>query len=90
MLNPIELEAAIKLTPGLFGIYFLWARRGWSMLGGALGLALFLVVVPGTVLSPGTVPSPGAGLPGSGTPGAGPWDARHVTGRTAPGGLSTS
>ena len=46
----VAMATAIKLTPGLFGIYFLWARRGWSMLGGALGLALFLVVVPGTVL----------------------------------------
>ena len=46
----VALATAFKLTPGLFGLYFLWTRRGWAMLGGALGLALFLYLVPSLVL----------------------------------------
>lgn len=43
----IALATTFKVTPGLFGLYFLWTRRGWAMLGGALGLAVFLLVLPG-------------------------------------------
>ncbi len=46
----VALGTAIKLTPGLFGVYFLWSLRRWAMLGGALGLFLFLFVVPGIFL----------------------------------------
>jgi hypothetical protein len=42
----VALATAIKLTPGLFGIYFLWGWRRWAMLGGALGLALFFLLIP--------------------------------------------
>jgi len=42
----LALATVYKLTPGLLGLYFLWSRRGWAMAGGALGLALFLVVIP--------------------------------------------
>ncbi|MEI6232603.1 MAG: glycosyltransferase family 87 protein [Planctomycetota bacterium] len=46
----VAMATAVKLTPGLFGVYFLWSRRGWSMLGGALGLVLFLALVPALFL----------------------------------------
>lgn len=46
----VAMATAIKLTPGLFGVYFLWSRRGWSMVGGALGLIFFLLIVPGIFL----------------------------------------
>src|SRR6185295_301994 len=46
----IALATAFKLTPGIFGIYFLWSWRKWSMLGGALGLVLFLFLVPSSLL----------------------------------------
>ncbi|MCZ7646306.1 MAG: DUF2029 domain-containing protein [Planctomycetota bacterium] len=46
----VAAATTIKLTPGLFGLYFLWARRGWAMAGGALGLALCLFVLPAPVL----------------------------------------
>ncbi len=46
----VALAAAVKVTPGLFGIYFFWSWRRWSMLGGALGLALFLLLIPGVFL----------------------------------------
>ena len=46
----IAYATAVKATPGLFGIYFLWARRGWAMVGGAVGLLLFLIVIPSGVL----------------------------------------
>ncbi|MBI3828554.1 MAG: DUF2029 domain-containing protein [Planctomycetes bacterium] len=46
----VALATVFKVSPGLFGAYFLWSRRGWAMAGGALGLALFLWVVPGAVL----------------------------------------
>lgn len=42
----IALASAYKLTPGIFGIFFLWSRRPWAMGGGALGLVLFLVLLP--------------------------------------------
>jgi hypothetical protein len=54
----IAYATAVKATPGLFGLYFLWSRRGWAMVGGAVGLALFLLVVPTAVLGwPQTVAS---------------------------------
>lgn len=46
----VALATVYKLTPGLFGLYLLWSRRGWAMVGGALGLALFLGVIPSVVL----------------------------------------
>jgi hypothetical protein len=46
----IGLSIACKVTPALFVPYFLW-KREWRTLGGcALGLVLFLVVVPGCFL----------------------------------------
>ncbi|HLX63971.1 MAG TPA: glycosyltransferase family 87 protein [Planctomycetota bacterium] len=42
----IALATAIKVTPGLFGLYLLWSWRPWAMLGGAVGLVVFLVLVP--------------------------------------------
>lgn len=46
----VAYATAVKATPGLFGLYFFWTRRGWAMLGGALGLVLFLLVIPSGVL----------------------------------------
>jgi hypothetical protein len=46
----IAYATAVKATPGLFGLYFLWSRRGWAMLGGAVGLLIFLLVLPTAVL----------------------------------------
>lgn len=46
----IAYATAVKATPGLFGLYFLWSRRGWAMVGGAVGLLVFLLVVPTAVL----------------------------------------
>ena len=31
----VGLATAFKLTPGLFGVFFLWSWRRWAMLGGA-------------------------------------------------------
>jgi hypothetical protein len=46
----LALAIACKVTPALFVPYFLW-KRAWKMLAGcALGLALFLFVVPGWLL----------------------------------------
>ncbi|MEI6235570.1 MAG: glycosyltransferase family 87 protein [Planctomycetota bacterium] len=42
----IALGTAIKVTPGLFGLYLLWTWRPWGMLGGALGLVFFIIIVP--------------------------------------------
>jgi len=42
----IALATVYKITPGLFGVYFFWSRKGWAMLGGALGLILFLFILP--------------------------------------------
>ena len=46
----VALATTFKLTPGLFGIYFFWTFRRWAMLGGALGLALFLLLLPSLLL----------------------------------------
>jgi len=46
----VALAMAFKVTPGLFGLYLLWSRRGKALLGGALGVALFFVLLPGVVL----------------------------------------
>ncbi len=43
----IALGTAIKVTPGIFGLYMLWTWRKWGMVGGALGLVFFLLIVPG-------------------------------------------
>jgi hypothetical protein len=46
----LALAIACKLTPALFIPYFLW-KRAWKMLAGtALGLVLFLWVIPGLFL----------------------------------------
>ncbi len=46
----LALAIACKVTPALFVAYFLW-KRAWRVLAGcALGLVLFLLVVPGCVL----------------------------------------
>ena len=42
----IALATAIKVTPGLFGLYLLWTWRKRGMVGGALGLVFFLLLVP--------------------------------------------
>jgi hypothetical protein len=46
----IALATSYKVTPGLFGLYFLWTRRVWAMVGGAVGLLLFLIVLPGATI----------------------------------------
>jgi hypothetical protein len=46
----VALATTFKLTPGLFGVYFFWTFRRWAMVGGALGLALFLLVFPSFLL----------------------------------------
>jgi hypothetical protein len=46
----LALSICCKVTPALFVPYFLW-KRSWKVLGGcAVGLVLFFVVVPGTIL----------------------------------------
>jgi hypothetical protein len=46
----LGLAIACKVTPALFVPYFLW-KRAWGMLAGcALGLVLFLLIVPGLFL----------------------------------------
>ncbi len=46
----LALAIACKVTPALFVPYFLW-KRSWKVLGGcALGLVLFLWLVPGAFL----------------------------------------
>src|SRR5262249_10777515 len=46
----LALAIAGKLTPALFVPYFAW-KRGWRILAGcALGLVLFLGLIPGLVL----------------------------------------
>lgn len=42
----IGLATVFKLTPGLFGVFQLWTRRKWALLGGALSLVLFLLFAP--------------------------------------------
>lgn len=46
----VALATVFKVAPGLFGLYFAWSRRGWAMVGGAVGLVLFLWLAPGAVL----------------------------------------
>jgi hypothetical protein len=46
----LGLAIACKVTPALFIPYFLW-KRAWKTLAGCgLGLALFLIVIPGVLL----------------------------------------
>ncbi len=42
----IALATVFKVTPGLFGVYFLWSRKGWAMVGGAVGIVVFLFLLP--------------------------------------------
>src|SRR5688572_18111265 len=46
----LALAIACKVTPALFIGYFLWKRAGKVLAGCALGLVLFLFLVPGCVL----------------------------------------
>jgi hypothetical protein len=46
----LALAIACKVTPALFLPYFLWKRDWRTLIGSALGLALFLVLVPGLLL----------------------------------------
>lgn len=46
------LATAVKVSPGLFGLYLLWSRRWKALLGGAVGLMLFLLVIPSAALGP--------------------------------------
>lgn len=51
----IAVGAAIKVTPGLFGVYFLWRRR-WAAAAGALaGGAVFFILLPALVYGPRNV-----------------------------------
>src|SRR5262249_4776420 len=45
--NILGLAIACKVTPALFLPYFLWKRAWTAALGCAVGLVLFLLVVPG-------------------------------------------
>src|SRR5262249_27468918 len=45
--NILGLAIACKVTPALFLPYFLWKRAWTDTLGCAVGLVLFLLVVPG-------------------------------------------
>lgn len=42
----VALATAIKVTPGLFGLYLLWTRRWLGLFGGAVGLVFFLLLMP--------------------------------------------
>lgn len=46
----LGLAIACKVTPALFVPYFLWKRAWQTVAGTVVGLVLFLVVVPGTLL----------------------------------------
>jgi hypothetical protein len=46
------LAAAYKISPGLFGLYLLWTWRKSAMVGGAVGLLFFLLVLPSAVMGP--------------------------------------
>ncbi len=46
----VALATTFKITPGLFGLYFLWSLRRWAMTGGALGLVVFLLIAPALLL----------------------------------------
>lgn len=46
----IALATAFKVTPGLFGLYLFWSRRVYGMAGGALGLVVFLLLIPALAL----------------------------------------
>jgi hypothetical protein len=46
----LALAIACKVTPALFVPYFLWKRAWGLLMGTALGLALWLVLVPGIFL----------------------------------------
>lgn len=50
----VALATALKLTPAMFLVYFLWKRQ-WRAVGGfAAGLLLFLVIIPGLFIGMGT------------------------------------
>jgi hypothetical protein len=46
----VACATAIKVTPGLFGLYFLWTGRARALFGGAAGLILFLLLIPSLTL----------------------------------------
>jgi hypothetical protein len=49
----LALAIACKVTPALFVPYFLWKRKWLTLAGCAVGLVLFLVLVPGLFLGMG-------------------------------------
>jgi hypothetical protein len=46
----LGLSIACKVTPGLFILYFLWKRAWKTLLGTALGLGVFVLLVPALAL----------------------------------------
>lgn len=42
----LALSIACKLTPALFILYFLWKRAGKTLLGTAVGLVVFVLLIP--------------------------------------------
>jgi len=46
----LALGIACKVTPALFVVYFLWKRAWRAVVGCAVGLVLFLLIVPGTIV----------------------------------------
>ena len=48
----IALGAAIKVTPGLFGVYFLWRRRWGAAAASAVGAVFVFLVIPAMVYGP--------------------------------------
>ena len=47
----LALAIACKVTPGLFVVYFLWKRAWRALVGTAVGLVLFFLVVPSAVFT---------------------------------------
>lgn len=52
----VAVGAAMKVTPGLFGVYFLWRRRWAAAAAALLGAVVFFLVLPALVYGPRAVP----------------------------------
>lgn len=52
----IAAMAAIKVTPGLFGVYFLWKRQWKAAMAMVLGACLFFGLLPAITYGPLAVP----------------------------------
>ncbi len=52
----IAAMAAIKITPGLFGVYFLWKRQWKAAMAMVLGACLFFGLLPAIAYGPLEVP----------------------------------